>query len=224
MLVCEGTHPGWQRESQRVYLIGLTGGIASGKSTISRRLAARGAVHLDADRIAREVVEPGTPALDAIRERFGSDVISADGSLNRPALGAIVFRDPEELAALNAIVHPAVQARTRALFAEAERATPGAIVIYDVPLLVEAKLPYDFDRVVVAEADPEVRVERMIRLRGMEEAEARRRIAAQASDAERRAIADVIIPTGGTLAETRAATDAFAATLPWPAGTRVRRL
>lgn len=200
-----------------MYLIGLTGGIAAGKSTIARRLAERGAVHLDADQLARAVVEPGEPALAQITERFGDAVLAEDGSLNRAALGAIVFADPAALADLNAIVHPAVRARTEALFAAAEAATPGAIVVYDVPLLVEAALPYPFDRIVVAEAPAAERVRRMVEERGMSEEEARRRIANQATDAQRRERADVVIPTGGTMEETLAATDAFADTLPWPA-------
>ncbi|RLP74259.1 dephospho-CoA kinase [Mycetocola tolaasinivorans] len=197
-----------------MYLIGLTGGIASGKSTIAKRLKKRGAVHLDADRLAREVVEPGEPALERIRARFGDAVIAEDGSLNRPALGAIVFTDPAALADLNGIVHPAVQARTRALFAAAEAENPNAVVVYDVPLLVEAKLPYEFDAVVVAEAPAEVRIERMVRLRQMERAEAERRIGAQATDAERRAVATHLIDTGGTLLDTLATVDAFADTVP----------
>lgn len=199
-----------------MYLIGLTGGIAAGKSTIARRLAERGAVHLDADRIAREVVEPGEPALALIAERFGDGVLAEDGSLNRAALGGIVFADPAALADLNAIVHPAVRARTEGLFAAAEAATPGAVVVYDVPLLVEAALPYAFDTVVVAEAPEATRIQRMVEVRGMSEEEARRRIANQATDEQRRERADVVIPTGGTIAETIAATDAFADTLPWP--------
>lgn len=201
-----------------MFLIGLTGGIAAGKSTIARRLAERGAVHLDADAIARAVVEPGEPALEAIRERFGPGVIGADGALDRAALGAIVFADADALADLNAIVHPAVRERTRELFARAEAETPGAIVVYDVPLLVEAKLPYAFDRIVVAEAPEEVRIRRMVEGRGMERAEAVRRIRSQATDAQRRERADVVIATDVPLEETLRATDAFAATLPWPGG------
>lgn len=199
-----------------MYLIGLTGGIAAGKSTIARRLAEHGAVHLDADQIAREVVEPGTPALELIAERFGPSVIGDHGELNRPALGTIVFADPAALADLNAIVHPAVRRRTEGLFQEAEAREPGAVVVYDVPLLVEAKLPYAFDTVVVAEAPESQRIQRMVEERGMDPAEAQRRIANQATDEQRRERADVVIPTGGTIAETIAATDEFARSLPWP--------
>ena len=190
-------------------LIGLTGGIASGKSTIASRLASHGAVVVDAARIAREVVEPGTPALAAIAERFGDGVIAPDGSLDRPALGAIVFGDPEALQALNGITHPAVMAESTARFRAAGEADPDAIVVYDVPLLVESANEYRFDRVVVAHADAETRIRRLVELRGMDRAEAERRIRSQASDDERLAIADVVIETGGTLAHTLEQVDAL---------------
>jgi dephospho-CoA kinase len=137
-----------------MYLIGLTGGIASGKSVVAKRLAERGAVVVDADVLAREVVEPGTPALAAIADHFGPGVIADDGSLDRPALGAVIFSDPAERLALNAITHPAVWKRARELFAAAERDDPDAVVVYDVPLLVEAAgdRPIRFDLVVVVNA------------------------------------------------------------------------
>lgn len=190
-------------------LIGLTGGIASGKSTIASRLAEHGAVVVDADRIAREVVEPGRPALAAIAERFGPGVIAADGSLDRPALGAIVFADEEARLALNAITHPAVLAASTARFAAAAEADPGAIVVYDVPLLVESANEYPFELVVVAHAAAGTRVERLVALRGMDRAEAERRIRSQATDEERLAVADVVIDTDGTLAHTRQQVDAL---------------
>ncbi|MEV8215586.1 dephospho-CoA kinase [Leifsonia sp. NPDC077715] len=190
-------------------LIGLTGGIASGKSTIASRLASHGAVVVDADRIAREVVEPGTPALAAIAERFGDGVIAPDGTLNRPALGAIVFGDPAALQVLNGITHPAVMAESTARFRAAGEADPDAIVVYDVPLLVESANEYRFDRVVVAHADAETRIRRLVELRGMDRAEAERRIRSQASDDERLAVADVVIETGGTLAHTLEQVDAL---------------
>lgn len=190
-------------------LIGLTGGIASGKSTIASRLAEHGAVVVDADRIAREVVEPGTPALAQIAERFGEGVIAPDGSLDRPALGAIVFGNPEALQALNGITHPAVLAASTARFRAAAEADPDAIVVYDVPLLVESANEYPFDRIVVANADEATRVRRLVELRGMDPAEAERRIRSQASDEERLAVADVVIDTGGTLQHTRAQVDAL---------------
>ena len=188
-------------------LIGLTGGIASGKSTIARRLAELGAVHLDADAIAREVVEPGTPALAAIAERFGERILAADGSLDRAALGALVFADEESRLALNAIVHPAIQAVTTARVREAGERDPDAVVVYDVPLLVEAVGYLPFDLIVVAEAPAEERLRRLVEIRGLSTEEARRRISAQASDEERRAVADVVIDTAGTVAETVAQTD-----------------
>jgi len=194
-----------------MYLIGLTGGIASGKSTVSARLAERGAVVVDADVLAREVVEPGTPALAAIAEQFGPGVLTDDGSLDRAALGAVVFSDPEMRLRLNAITHPAVWRRARELFAAAEARDPRAIVVYDVPLLVEAAgdRPIAFDLVVVVDASAETRRRRLVELRGMSDDEARRRIASQASDAERLAIADVVIHSDGPIEETLAAADAL---------------
>jgi dephospho-CoA kinase len=185
-----------------VYLIGLTGGIASGKSTVARRLLRHGAVHIDADHLARLAVEPGTAALEQIADAFGEGVLAADGSLNRAALGAVVFADADSLSHLNAIVHPAVRALTNARIREAEEADPDAIVVYDVPLLVEAAVDHPFDLVVVTQADEETRVRRMVELRAMDAGEAERRIRAQASDADRQRIADVVIDTGGTLEQT----------------------
>jgi dephospho-CoA kinase len=194
-----------------MYLMGLTGGIASGKSVVAKRLAEHGAVHVDADVLAREVVEPGTTGLAAIAERFGPSVIAPDGTLDRPALGAIVFSDPEARADLNAITHPAVWARAKELFAAAEAADPNAVVVYDVPLLVEASSsrPMRFDLIVVVHAETETRLQRLIELRGMTRQEAAHRVNSQASDAERLAIADVVIDSNGTLAETLAQADAL---------------
>lgn len=187
-----------------MYLIGLTGGIASGKSVVARRLAEHGAVHVDADALAREVVEPGTPGLAEIAAQFGAEVIAADGSLDRAALGAIVFREPEKRLALNAITHPAVWARARERFEAAEAADPRAVVVYDVPLLAEAAAdrPMRFDLVVVVHADRQTRLNRMVELRGMTREEATHRLNSQASDTERLAIADVVIDSNGTLEET----------------------
>ena len=190
-------------------LIGLTGGIASGKSTIARRLAEHGAVHLDADQLARDVVAPGTPALARIAERFGAAVISTEGALDRAALGALVFSDSGALADLEAIVHPAVQDLTRRLIAQAGERDPEAVVVYDVPLLVEAAVDHPWDLVVVADAPAELRVERLIKLRGMSEDDARARVRNQASDEQRRAIADVVIDTSRTEAETLAQADSL---------------
>jgi dephospho-CoA kinase len=192
-----------------MYLIGLTGGIASGKSVVAKRLAERGAVLVDADVLAREVVEPGTPALAAIADHFGPTVIADDGSLDRAALGAVIFSDPAERLALNAITHPAVWKRARELFAAAERDDPDAVVVYDVPLLVEAAgdRPIRFDLVVVVNARAQTRMKRLVELRGLSEEEAARRLSSQASDAERLAIADEVIESDGTLEETLAQAD-----------------
>ncbi len=192
-----------------MYLIGLTGGIASGKSVVAKRLAEHGAVHVDADVLAREVVEPGTPGLAAIEQRFGSSVIAADGTLDRAALGAIIFSDPGAREALNAITHPAVWARAKELFDAATAADRNAVVVYDVPLLVEASSsrPMQFDLIVVVHAELETRLRRLVELRGMTRQEAAHRVNSQASDAERLAIADVVIDSNGTLDETLAQAD-----------------
>jgi dephospho-CoA kinase len=190
-------------------LVALTGGIASGKSTVARRLQEHGAVIVDADQVAREVVEPGEPALARIAEEFGPGVIAADGSLDRAALGAIVFNDPEGRQKLNAITHPAVLERSRERFAAAAEADPDAIVVYDIPLLVEAGRVDEFDLRVVVHASTETRVRRMIELRGMTREEALHRINSQATDTDRFAIADVVIDADGTLEQTLEQTDAL---------------
>ncbi|MFJ9691849.1 dephospho-CoA kinase [Kitasatospora sp. NPDC101183] len=176
--------------------IGLTGGIGAGKSEVSRLFAARGAVIVDSDVIAREVVEPGTDGLAAVVVEFGPQVLREDGALDRPALGAVVFADPERLKALNAIVHPLVRARSAELEAAA---APDAVVVHDVPLLAENGLAPLYDLVVVVDAEDEVRVDRLVRLRGMTEEEARARMAAQATRADRLAIADLVIDNSGPL-------------------------
>ncbi|MFJ4962051.1 dephospho-CoA kinase [Streptomyces sp. NPDC088729] len=174
--------------------VGLTGGIGAGKSEVARLLVGYGAVLIDSDRIAREVVEPGTPGLAAVTREFGPDVLAADGSLDRPALGAIVFADPERLAALNAIVHPLVGARS----AELERAAgTESVVVHDVPLLTENGLAPLYDVVVVVDASPETQLDRLVRLRGMAEADARARMAAQATRAQRLAVADLVVDNDG---------------------------
>lgn len=170
--------------------VGLTGGIGAGKSEVSRLLVEHGAVLIDADRIAREVVEPGTPGLAAVVKAFGEDVLATDGSLDRPRLGSIVFADPDQLAVLNSIVHPLVGARSQ----ELESAAAGdAVVIHDVPLLTENGLAPLYDVVVVVDASPETQLDRLVRLRGMTEEDARARMAAQATRAQRREIADIVI-------------------------------
>jgi dephospho-CoA kinase len=172
--------------------VGLTGGIGAGKSEVSRLLVACGAVLIDADRIAREVVEPGTPGLAAVVDAFGEEVLAADGTLDRPKLGSIVFADPEKLAVLNSIVHPLVGARSREL-EEAAAKDADAVVVHDVPLLTENGLAPLYDVVVVVDASPETRLDRLVRLRGMTEQDARARMAAQATGEKRREIADVVI-------------------------------
>jgi dephospho-CoA kinase len=177
-----------------VLRIGLTGGIGSGKSTVSRLLAERGAVIIDADVIAREVVEPGTPGLAAVVEAFGGAVLAADGSLDRRGLAAVVFADPEARRRLDGIVHPLVRARGREVEAAAP---PGSVVVHDVPLLVETGQATSYDLVLVVLADVETRVARLVQ-RGLTAEDARARIAVQATDEQRRAIADVVLDNSGT--------------------------
>lgn len=180
-------------------VIALTGGIAAGKSTVARVFARQGARIVDADKVAREVVEPGRPALAEIREAFGDEVIRPDGSLDRKALAERVFGDPEALARLNAITHPRIRDRV----AERIAAAPDeSIVVYDVPLLVEADLPQPFDAVVTVSAPAEDRVSRLVSERGYTAVEAAQRVAAQASDADREAIADYVVDASGDLAGT----------------------
>jgi dephospho-CoA kinase len=201
-----------------VQIIALTGGIAAGKSTIAGRLAEHGATVVDADSLAREVVEPGTPGLAAIVERFGASVLTDDGRLDRAALGRIVFADERSRLDLNAITHPAVWRRALELFDAAEERDPAAVVVYDVPLLVEASKdrPLRFDRVVVAHSDRATRIDRLVRLRGMTEADATARVDAQAGDDERLAVADVVIETSGTLEDTLSQVDELWAELTTP--------
>lgn len=179
-------------------VIGLTGGIGSGKSSVSRLLAERGAVVIDADALAREVVEPGTPGLAAVVEAFGREVLAPDGSLDRPALAALVFADPAERARLEGIIHPLVRGRARDL----EAATPDdAVIVHDIPLLVETDQGERFDAVVVVDVPEELQRARLVELRGMDPAEADRRIAAQATREQRRAAADHIVVNDGSLAD-----------------------
>ncbi|SEF54150.1 dephospho-CoA kinase [Thermomonospora echinospora] len=190
--------------------VGLTGGIGSGKSEVSARLAARGAVVIDADKIAREVVEPGTPGLSAVVAEFGQEVLLPDGSMDREKVGSIVFADAGRRAALNAIVHPLVGERMQELMA----AAPGdAIVVYDVPLLAENGLKEMYDVVVVVDVPEETQLERLTGRRGMTERDARARIAAQASRQDRLAIADHVIDNSGTLRDLDARVEALWADL-----------
>ncbi|NKY36491.1 dephospho-CoA kinase [Nocardia speluncae] len=174
--------------------IGLTGGMGAGKSTVARALAERGAVIIDSDVIAREVVAPGTPGLAALVEAFGADILAADGSLDRPALAAKAFRDDESRATLNSITHPLVGQRTAELLAAA---APDAIVVQDVPLLVENNMAPFVNLVLVVDAATETRLRRLVEFRGVDEADARARIAAQATDEQRYAAADVLLDNNG---------------------------
>jgi dephospho-CoA kinase len=194
-----------------VHLIALTGGIASGKSTVAARLAEHGAVVVDADRLAREVVEPGEPALAAIVDRFGASVIQDDGNLDRAALGSIVFADERARRDLNAITHPAVWRRALQLFADAEHRDPNAVVVYDVPLLVEAAddRPMRFDLIVVVHAPKDVRVRRLVEIRGIAPQDAVARVNAQASDDARLSVADVVIDATGSMQHTIDQADAL---------------
>ncbi len=195
-------------------LVALTGGIASGKSTIAGRLAERGAVVVDADRIVRDVQQPGSPVLADLVDAFGADVLRADGTLDRAALGARAFGDAEAVARLNAIVHPAVRAESARRFAEAFAADRDAVVVYDVPLLVEARSDDPWELIVVAHAPEPVRLRRLVELRGMSEEDAAARLASQVSDEARLAIADVVIDTAGTLEDTRRQVDELWTALP----------
>lgn len=185
--------------------IGLTGGIGAGKSTVAARLQHLGATIIDADRLARDVVEPGTTGLAAVIEAFGSDLLLPDGRLDRPGLGRIVFADPGQLARLNAIMHPLIGERTRAL---SEAVGPGDVVVHDVPLLVENDLAAEYQLVIVVHAPEPVRVRRLVEDRGMIEDDAWARVRAQADDAQRRAVADVWIDNSGPAANTLVQVDA----------------
>lgn len=184
--------------------VGLTGGIGSGKSLVSRRLGRCGAWLIDSDQIAREVVEPGTAGLTAVVEEFGGEILAHDGTLDRPALAARVFDDAEARSRLNAIVHPLVAARSAELVAAAP---PEAIVVHDVPLLVETGMAARFPLVIVVHADTAVRLRRLVEQRAMAESDATARIAAQTTDEHRRAVADVWLDNNGSLEHTFAAVD-----------------
>lgn len=194
----------WQTPA--VLRVGLTGGIGAGKSTVARRLAERGALVVDADAIAREVVGPGTEGLADIVAAFGAEVLLPGGTLDRPAVAAIVFADDDARRRLNAIVHPRVGTRTAELLAGAP---PDTIVVHDVPLLVENRLAPGFHLVVVVDAPVEARVHRLVEQRGLPEADARARMAAQATDLERRAVADVWLDNTGAPGTIAAAVDAL---------------
>jgi dephospho-CoA kinase len=181
-----------------VLRVGLTGGIGSGKSEVSRRLAAQGAVLIDADQISRQMVEPGTSGLAEIVTEFGPDVLLPDGSLNRPRLGEIIFGDPARREKLNAIIHPRVRARSQELEDAAEES---AIVVQDVPLLTENNLVSLFDLVVVVDVPTRIQLDRLVKNRDMTREQAKSRIEAQASRADRLAVASIVIDNSGSLAE-----------------------
>jgi len=190
--------------------VGLTGGVASGKSTVSAMLAELGAVVIDADLLAREVVAPGTDGLAEVVAAFGPEVIAADGALDRPAVGAIVFADAAKRRVLEGIIHPRVRARA----AEIEAAAPaGAVVVHDIPLLAETGQAGSFDAVVVVDVPVATQVERMVSLRGMSREEAESRVAAQATREERLAVATHVVDNTGSLEELRARVDAVYADL-----------
>jgi dephospho-CoA kinase len=184
----------------RILRVGLTGGVASGKSTVSAILAGLGAVVVDADLLAREVVARGTDGLAEVVAAFGEGVLTPEGDLDRPAVGAIVFGDAEQRRRLEAIIHPRVRARA----AEIEAAAPpGSIVVHDIPLLVETGQAAGFDAVVVVDAPSDLQVERMTSTRGMSEADAQARIAAQATREDRLAAATFVVDNAGSMDDLR---------------------
>jgi dephospho-CoA kinase len=195
-------------DSAAVVMIGLTGGIGSGKSTVAGLLAERGAIVIDADLIARQVVEPGSPVLDELTERFGADILGADGRLDRARLAERAFVDDESRAALDAITHPAIGKEFLRQVAEAPE---GAVVVHDVPLLVESKNPAQYKGVIVVEAPRDLRLARL-EARGIPVADAERRMAQQATDEQRRAISTWLLDNSGDLDALSAQVDAI-----WPA-------
>jgi dephospho-CoA kinase len=178
-----------------MFLIGLTGGIASGKSTVAKLLAKHGAETIDADQVARDVVEVGTVGLAAVVEAFGKGVLTSEGTLNRENLGSIIFSEPNMRLQLEAILHPLIKARTLELISKSQR----EIVVYAVPLLVEASVDYPFDFIVTVEAGQDNQLERLVRSRGLSLDQARERLASQATREQREARADFVIDSSGTL-------------------------
>jgi len=173
-----------------MYLVGLTGGIAAGKSTVAKRWAEHGAIEIDADLLAREVIAPGTDGATELRKVFGAEIFSENGELNRAALAAEVFSSQERLAQLEAIIHPRVKALSKAMIEAQEK---DSIVVYNVPLLVEASVDLPFDKIVTVEAPTEKQIDRLVSIRNMQRGEAERRIASQASPAQRANAADIIL-------------------------------
>lgn len=199
-------------------IVALTGGIAAGKSTVAERLAHHGVHVIDADQLAREAVLPGSPALAAIRDTFGPDVLHPEGTLNREALGKIVFSHPAARAQLNAIVHPEVKKLSAERFREAANTTPGRVLVYAVPLVAETGRTDEFDLVVVVDAPRAQRIDRLVTHRGLSVADATARVDAQATDSQRLAIADIVLDASGDMDTTVAAADELAVALErhWP--------
>jgi dephospho-CoA kinase len=195
--------------------VALTGGIATGKSYVRRRLDAAGLPTIDADQLAREVVEPGTPGLEAVRSRFGDRVLAADGSLDRPAMAAVIFADADARHALEAIVHPAVRERMAAWLA-AREGDGAAVAVADIPLLYETGRDQAFDAVIVAACDPALQLQRLMTRDGLSEVEARRRIAAQLPIDEKVARATYVVRTDGAFTDTDSQVDALVETLTRP--------
>lgn len=191
-------------------MIGLTGGIGSGKSTVARMLAAHGWTVVDADAVAREVVEPGEPALAELADAFGPTVLQPDGALNRAELARLAFRDAEHTQLLNSITHPRIEARTAEFF-DAARSAGVKFCVYDMPLLVDKGLHRDMDAVIVVDVDAETRVRRLVEHRGLDEVDARARIDRQISDVERLAAATYVIDNNGPLEELKPQVDAVIA-------------
>lgn len=193
------------RYTRTMPVVALTGGVGAGKSTVTEVLASCGAHIIDADALAREAVAHGSAGLERIRERFGSSVFGPDGALDRSALGALVFADPSARGDLNAIVHPIVHELYDAALQEAQRTDPEALVIYDVPLLAEARSASEFDLVVVVHTPAEERVSRLVHFRGLDPKAAQARVNSQASDEQRLALADVVLDSSRSIEDTRAA-------------------
>jgi dephospho-CoA kinase len=197
-------------------IIGLTGGIATGKSTVSNMLRERGAAIVDADRVAREVVEPGEPALQEIVNRFGSEILNEDGTLNRKKLGGIVFADPARRKELEAITHPAIRARMRERMAALASEDPDRLIVADIPLLFEGGLQRQYECVLLVYVPREIQKERLMKRDGLTEAEAEKRLAAQMDIEEKKRLADYVIDNRGTLEETSRQVDEFLRSLDGP--------
>jgi dephospho-CoA kinase len=199
-------------------VVALTGGVAAGKSTVADVLRSLGSIVIDADVLARQALATGSSGLALVAARFGPDVLLPGGDLNREALGAVVFADPGARSELNAIVHPEVRRLYQEEVTRSEKGYPGRVLVYDVPLLAEARDPGEFDLVVVVDASADIRRERLQTFRGLSQAQAQGRLDAQASDGQRLALADVVIESSGSVEETRsAARELFhALALAWP--------